>query len=80
MFASLCSHGTLPPHRLGGVHGPAVPYSARREPQTVNVPQRVRLGPSFAAAAPEEWRVSVCRGGAGENSGHFDRPIRRYSC
>jgi hypothetical protein len=80
MSASLCSHGTLPSHRLGGVHRHAVPYSARRESQTLNVPQRVRLEPSFSAAAPEEWRVSVCRGWAGENSGHFDRPVRRYSC
>jgi hypothetical protein len=80
MSASLCSHGTLLSHRLGGIHRPAVPYSARRETQTLNVSQRVRLGSSFAAAAPEEWCVSIRRGWAGENSGHFDRPVRRYSC
>ena len=39
----LRSHGTLPPHHLGGVHKLAALYSARREPQRLDVPNNVRL-------------------------------------
>src|SRR5580765_8803700 len=40
------STGTRPPHRLGGAHRRGAPYSSHR------APQRVRLGPSLAAALP----------------------------
>jgi hypothetical protein len=35
----LRSRKTQPPHHLGGVHERAALYSARREPQWLNVPQ-----------------------------------------
>jgi len=44
------SRRTLPPHRLGGVHRRAAPYSARREPQrlTVRHGMPVHIGDGWA--------------------------------
>ena len=42
------STGTQPPHLLGGAHRRGAPYSSHR------APQRVRLGPSLAAALLNE--------------------------
>jgi hypothetical protein len=42
--------------------------------QTLNVPERVRLGPSLAAALPAERRVLARRGWAGEKSILFEHP------
>jgi hypothetical protein len=39
----LRSRKTQPPHHLGGVHMRAVPYSAWREPQKLNVREKVRF-------------------------------------
>jgi len=47
---------------LGGAHRCGAPYSSHR------APQRVRLGPSIAAALPAERRVPARRGWAGEKA------------
>ena len=44
LASSKSSTGTRPPHQLGGAHRLGAPYSSHR------APQRVRLGPSLAAA------------------------------
>src|SRR3954469_7736173 len=51
------STGTQPPHYLGGAHRRGAPYSSHR------APQRVRLGPSLAAALLDS---------------HFEQPAKRY--
>jgi hypothetical protein len=63
----LRSRGTPPPHHLGGVHKRAAPYSARREPQKLNVPES-KTNPK---AMPGERRGSAW---AGEISGLFEHP------
>ncbi len=62
------STGTRPPHQLGGAHRLGAPYSSHR------APQRVRLGPSLAAALLGTRRVSARQGWAGEKSGLFEHP------
>ena len=53
------STGTRPPHQLGGAHRLGAPYSSHR------APQRVRLGPSLAAALLDEL---------------FEHPAKVFSC
>ena len=53
---------------LGGAHRLGAPYSSHR------AHQRVRLGPSLAAALPAERRILARRGWVGEKSGFFEHP------
>jgi hypothetical protein len=72
--SSKSSTGTRPPHQLGGAHRLGAPYSSHR------APQRVRLGPSLAAALPAEWRVSARPGWVGEMSELFEHSLGECCC
>ena len=68
------STGTRPPHQLGGAHRLGAPYSSHP------APQKVRLGPSLAAALLGTKRVSARLGWEGEKSGLFEHPAGVFSC
>ena len=63
------STGTRPPHQLGGAHRLGAPYSSHR------VPQRVRLGPSLAAALLDGIFEHPTRLGAAVEGECLDRRV-----